>query len=119
MSDFLSAFQVMEDLLRSTASGITQRFNQMTFRMLVDCLKSEDYDAVRIAIEQLEKERNPLAIPPLYVVFKAHPNMAARARASAALSIMDQDKQVQKLVSEKSLKDDVVALVNHYGNYKN
>ncbi len=86
--------------------------------MLVDCLKSEDLEAVRISISQLEKEKNPLAIPPLYLVAEAHPSSFIRERAAQALKILDPNQTANKIANGKDYKEAVPELVKRFGNYK-
>jgi len=86
--------------------------------MLVDCLKSDDPEAVRVSIEQLAKENNPIGIPPLYVVAKAHPSAFIREKASNALKQLDPQGQATKIADGKQYKEAVVELVKHFGNYK-
>ncbi len=118
MTDFRSQFQAFEEFLKTATSGIRQKFDRATYRMLVDCLKSEDPEAVRVAIEQLVKEKNPMGVPPLYVVAKAHPSTFIREKAGHALKELDPQGQALKIADGREYKEAVVALVKHFGNYK-
>ncbi len=81
-------------------------------------LKSDDPESVRIAIAQLVKEKNPLAIPPLYVVAKAHPGSFLREKAQSALDLIDPQHEAEKIAANKPYKEAVYALVHHYGNFR-
>jgi hypothetical protein len=118
LTDFRTQLQAFDDLLKTAASGLRQSFDRVTFRMTVNMLKSDDPEAVRLAITQLAKEKNPLAVPPLYVVAKAHPSAFLRERAQEALKTMDPDGQAAKIADGKDYKVAVVELVKHFGNYK-
>ncbi len=104
--------------MKTATSGIKQKFDRVTFRMLVDCLKSDDAEAVRVAIEQLAKEKSSVAIPPLYVVAKAHPSLSIREKAAHVLMQLDPSGEAGKIADGKQYKEAVVELVKHFGNYK-
>ncbi|HEY9680907.1 MAG TPA: hypothetical protein V6C86_04930 [Oculatellaceae cyanobacterium] len=118
MTDFRTQLQAFDDFLKTAASGLRQSFDRVTFRMTVNYLKSDDPESVRLAITQLAKEKNPLSIPPLYVVAKAHPSAFLRERAQEALKVLDPEGQAAKIADGKDYKDAVVDLVKHFGNYK-
>ncbi|MBU6453680.1 MAG: hypothetical protein KGS72_18010 [Cyanobacteria bacterium REEB67] len=118
MSDFAAEFGKVADLVNGAAKGVLNKFDQMLFNALVGCLKSDDYEAVKVAVDQLVKENRPVSIPPLYFVSKAHPNERAREKARVALSQFKQDEKIQELTAGKEVKDAVVALVKEFGNYR-
>lgn len=118
MTDFRTQLQAFDDFLKTATFGLKQKFDNATFKMLVNCLKSEDPESVRIAILQLAKEKNPLAIAPLYVVAKAHPSSFLRDRAGEALKVLDPDGEAMKIADGKDYKVAVADLVKHFGNYK-
>jgi HEAT repeat protein len=118
LTDFRTQLEAFDDFLKTTTFGLKQKFDNATFKMLVNCLKSEDPESVRIAILQLAKEKNPLAIAPLYVVAKAHPSSFLRDRALEALKILDPDGEAMKIADGKDYKVAVADLVKHFGNYK-
>ena len=117
-SEFLKNFAVIDEFLRNTSKGLLQKLDHMTFKATVNMLKSDDPESVRIAIEQLAKEKNPLSIPPLYVVAKAHPSSFLKEKAQIALNTVDPQHEAEKLAEGKEYKDAVFLLVQHYGNYK-
>ncbi len=118
MSDFLKSFQTVEDFVKNSTKGFMQSLDHMTFKATVNMLKSNDPESVRIAIDQLIKEKNPLSIPPLYVVAKAHPSSFLKDKARSALALIDPDHEADKIAGEKPYKEAVFALVQHYGNYR-
>lgn len=118
MSDFQHKFQSVTDMVQGTAQSIMGKIDHFTFKMLVNCLRNEDFESANTAIEQLTKEKRPLSIPPLYYVWKAHPNQRIRERAEKALEIIDDKDAIVKLTDGKSLEDAVKALIEHYGNFK-
>jgi hypothetical protein len=118
LSDFLKGFQTVEEFVRNSTKGFLQNLDHMSFKATVNMLKSDDAESVRIAIEQLAKEKNPLSIPPLYVVAKAHPSSFLKEKAQTALNIIDPQHEAEKLAGDKPYKEAVFALVQHYGNYR-
>lgn len=118
MSDFLNHLKSVEDFFSKATGGIFAKIDQVSFKMVIDCLKSNDSQAVSIAIDQLVKEKRPVSIPPLYVVAKAHPNPIVRAKAEQALKKLDPANEVEKLAGGKGMKEAVFALVERYGNFK-
>ncbi|HEY9786411.1 MAG TPA: hypothetical protein V6D17_13470, partial [Candidatus Obscuribacterales bacterium] len=118
LSDFLTQLQAVEEAIKHAALGVKAKFDTWTFKMLIGCLKSEDPPAVLVAIDQLVKEKRPISIPPLYVVYKAHPNQAVRNRALVALTQLDPDKDFEKLTEGKEMKEAVKILVERFGNFK-
>ncbi|MBZ0187751.1 MAG: hypothetical protein K8F91_16010, partial [Candidatus Obscuribacterales bacterium] len=111
MSDFHEKFQSMTEFVGGAAKSIMGRLDQFTFKILVDGLKADDYEAVVGTIEQLEKEKKPLSIPPLYFVSKAHPNNLLRQRAEKALANVGNIKEIEKLTDGKSTEDAVKVLI--------
>ncbi len=118
MTDFRTQLQAFDEFIKSASFGLKQKFDSVTFRMTVNYLKSDDPEAVRVAILQLEKEKNPLSIPPLYVVAKAHPSTFLRDKAAAALKTLDPSGEAAKIADGKDYKVAVAELVKHFGNYK-
>lgn len=118
MSDFQQKFQSVTDMVHGTAQSIMGKIDHFTFKMLVNCLRNEDFEAANTAIEQLTKEKRPLSIPPLYYVWKAHPNQRIRERAEKALEIIDNKETIIKMTDGKSLEEAVKTLIEHYGNFK-
>jgi hypothetical protein len=118
MSDFQSKFQSITDIVQGTAQSIMGKIDHFTFKMLVGCLKNEDFESANGAIEQLTKEKRPLSIPPLYYVWKAHPNKRIRERAEKALEVIDDKAAIVEMTEGKSLEEAVKTLIEHYGNFK-
>ena len=54
MSDFQEKFHSMTDLFSGAAKSIMGAIDHFTFKMLVDGLKADDFEAVSGTIEQLE-----------------------------------------------------------------
>ncbi|MFA7335994.1 MAG: hypothetical protein WC028_04370 [Candidatus Obscuribacterales bacterium] len=118
MSDYGAQFNSVADLLSTATKGLYNKIDHMLFKALVACLKSEDYQAVSVAIDQLVKEQKLIGIPPLYFVAKAHPNDRARKKAEIALTKFNQDKRIAELTDGKEIKIAVTELIKEYGNYK-
>lgn len=118
MTDFRTHLQAFDEFLKTTTFSLKQKFDNATFKMLVNCLKSDDAESVRIAILQLAKEKNPLAVAPLYVVAKAHPNSFLRDKATEALRVLDPEGEATRIADGKDYKVAVADLVKHFGNYK-
>ena len=118
MTDFRTQLQAFDDFLKTTTMSLKQKFDHATFKLVINCLKSDDTETVRIAILQLEKEKNLLAIAPLYVVAKAHPTPFLRDRAIEALKVLDPEGEAMKIADGKDYKVAVADLVKHFGNYK-
>jgi hypothetical protein len=118
VSDFASEFNKVSDLVSGAAKGILNKFDQLIFNALIGCLKSNDFEAVKVAVDQLVKENRPVSIPPLYFVSKAHPVDRIREKARTGLSAFDQDKKIAELTEGKEIKEAVQALMQEYGNYR-
>lgn len=118
MSEYENKFQSITDLVQGAANSIMSKIDHFTFKMLVNQLKSEDYEAAKTAIEQLAKEKRPLSIPPLYFVSQAHPNPRVRQKADKALDVVGDKKEIETLTAGKSTEDAVKALIEYFGNYK-
>ncbi len=118
MSELTSGLNLVEDFFKGVSKGFFAKLDDMTFKMTIDGLKNNDYEAVSIIIDQLVKENKPVSIPPLYVVSQAHPNPNVRVKAEKAIATLDHDKVVPKLTTGKSMQDGAKALIEHYGNFK-
>ena len=94
------------------------KIDQMTFKWLVNNLKSDDYQVVADTLEQLEKEKRTISIPPVYFLSVQHPDPRVRNRAAQALSRIDSEGDVSKLTEGKSPEDGVKALIERYGNFR-
>lgn len=109
---------MVEETLRSAAGNVMGKIDQMTFKWLVDNLKSPDYQVVADTLEQLEKEKRPIAIPPVYFLSVQHPDSRIRARAAKALSLIDSESEALKLTEGKTPEEGVKALIQRYGNFR-
>lgn len=118
MADFISAFQSFEESLRSAAGNVMGKIDQMTFKMLINTLKSPDYQAVVDTLDQLGAEKRSISIPPIYFLSAAHPDKRIRARAASVLSSIDPKGEIPHLVEGKSPEDAVRTLIEKYGNFK-
>ncbi|MBI1270656.1 hypothetical protein GC174_09505 [bacterium] len=118
MSEFIDKFQDLVGFVDTTAKSIMGKLDHFTFKMLVDGLKSTDYEAVKSNIEQLEREKRPLSIPPLYFVSQEHPRESIRLRAEKALATIGDKKEIEKVTRGKSTEEAVKALIERYGHYK-
>lgn len=118
MSDWSAQFKTFNDSLGHAAKNVFNMIDQWSFKMLVDNLKSNDYDAVATAIDQLVKENRPLGIAPLYFVSQAHPNLHVRKKATEALKQLGKDVEVEKATQGKSVEEATKILIDMYGNYK-
>lgn len=115
---FQAAFKVVEEYVRTKAGALAARIDRLTFEMLVNCLKSEDPQAVKEAIDQLAKEKRPLAIAPLYVVAEAHPNAWVRQQARNGLRALISDAELAVLTNGTTIQEAVQALIGKYGHYR-
>ena len=104
--------------MRAAAGNVMSKFDQMTFRLLVNCLKSPDYQVVVDTLAQLEKEKRPIAIPPIYLLSAAHPDKRVRQRAAEALTAIDQSGEVEELTQGKEPDQAAKALIQKYGNFR-
>ncbi|GEM_PF-458705 len=117
-NDFLGALKLIDCELKGGAASLLSAVDRLTYSMLVDCLKSQDPDAVKNAIDQLAAEKRPLAIPPLYLVSVAHPLPWVRGQASKALRQLIEPEKLAGLIEGKETGEAVLALIQEFGNYK-
>ncbi len=118
VSDLTSGLQLVENMFKGAAKGLFSKIDQMTFKMTIDGLKSEDYEAISITIDQLVKENRPVSVPPLYVVSQAHPNVRVRKKAYEALKKLDPRGDFEKLTEGKPVEEAAKVLIQKYGNFK-
>lgn len=109
---------MVDEYVKTAASKILSGLDRMTFKMLVETLRSEDPEAVKTAIDQLAKEKRPVAIPPIYVVSVAHPHPWVRQQAKNGLKSLIPDEELKQLTDGKEVQDAVRALIGKYGHYK-
>jgi HEAT repeat protein len=118
LTDFATSFQAIEETLRAAAGNVMGKIDQISFRMLTDCLKSPDYQVVVDTLEQLEKEKRAISIPPVYFLSAAHPDKRIRARAARALAAIDPEGDAEKLAIGKEPDEAVRLLIQKYGNFR-
>ncbi|MBI4532739.1 MAG: hypothetical protein HY711_02235 [Candidatus Melainabacteria bacterium] len=118
MQEFQAYFQSIDDYLKKVCESILNKVDRATYSMLVECLKSEDPEAVDEAISQLVREKRLLAIAPLYLVYVAHPHSWLRARARLALKSLIADEELVRLTHGKNVSGSVEALIQKFGHYK-
>lgn len=118
MPDFASAFHSLEESLRSAAGSVMGKLDQITFSMLINCLKSDDYQTVADTLKQLQNEKRPISIPPVYFLSVAHPDPRIKALARKTLESMEDPREIDKLTSGKEAREAVAALLEKYGNYR-
>ena len=118
VSDFGGQFKGLTESLGSAAKGMYNKFDQWSFKMLVDNLKSNDFDAVSEAVDQLVKEKRLLGIPPLYFVSQVHPSTYARQKAASGLEQFGRQSEIEAIVNGKSVEEATKALIEKFGNYK-
>jgi hypothetical protein len=118
VSELISGLKMVEDMLQGAAKGFFAKLDAMTFKMTLDGLKAEDYEAISITIDQLVKEHRSISIPPLYVVSQAHPNPAVRNKAYEALKKLDPKLEFEHLTEGKPVEEAAKVLIQRFGNYK-
>ncbi len=118
MSELASGLKMVEDLFHGATKGFFAKLDDVTFKMTLNGLKSEDYEAISITIDQLVKEHRAISIPPLYVVSQAHPNVRVRTKAYEALKQLDPDLEFEHLTEGKPVDEATRLLVQRYGNFK-
>lgn len=118
MADFATSFQAFEEMLRSASDNVLGKFDRFTFKMLVNNLKSTDFQVVKDTLEQLGKEKRPISIPPVYYVYAEHPDNRLRMVAEKSLHEIDPTGDWQKVTKGKSTKDAVMELIKLYGNFR-
>ena len=118
MSEYKEKLEDLAGFVENAAKSIMGKLDQFTFKMMVDNLKSSDYESVKGTIEQLEREARPLSIPPLYFVSKEHPVKQVRERAAKAVGVIGDKKEIDKLTKGKSTEDAVKILIEEFGHYR-
>lgn len=118
MSDLANGLHMVEEMLRGATKGLFAKLDEVTFKMTLNGLKTDDYEAISITIDQLVKENRSISIPPLYVVSQAHPNPHVRKKAYEALIKLDPDREFEHLTENKPVEEATRVLIEKYGNYK-
>ncbi len=104
--------------MRLACGKFMSRVDQLTFAMLIDCLKSSDQAVVIDTLALLEKEKKQLAIPPVYFLSRAHPLKKIRQKALETFAVLDQNGEARKIVEGKSTEFAVKELIEKYGNFR-
>ncbi|CAN5260845.1 hypothetical protein BH10CYA1_BH10CYA1_35820 [soil metagenome] len=118
MSELASGLKMVEDMFHGATKGFFAKIDDVTFKMTLNGLKTDDYDAISITIEQLVKEHRSISIPPLYVVSQAHPNVRVRTKAYEALKKLDPDLEFEHLTDGKPVDEATRLLLQRFGNFK-
>lgn len=113
-----ACLKIVDEYVRSAAGALISGIDRVTFQMLVNCLKSDDPEAVRQAIDQLAREGRPAAIAPLYVVSVAHPHPWVRQKAKGGLKSLVKESELEELIRGKDVEDAVRALIARFGHYR-
>lgn len=118
VNDFLASLKMLEEQAKAGGKSVLSAFDRLTYGMLVDCLKSQDPNAVKEAIDGLARERRLVGVPPLYLVSVAHPNEWVREQAKAGLAKLVSPAELEKITQGKDTKVAVTALIEQYGHYR-
>jgi HEAT repeat protein len=116
--DFDKFFKNIVKKLSTGLEGILSYIDRKMFVSLVNCLKYDDEAAVKDALNQLIDEKNKLAIAPIYLASKKHPNFRIRELCNEALGKIDDKEKIEKIVDGKETKEAVEELIDEYGNYR-
>lgn len=118
VSELGAGLELVENMFRGVTKGFFSKIDEMTFKMTLNGLKADDFEAISITIDQLVKENRRISIPPLYVVSQAHPLVRVRTKAYEALTKIDPDREFEHLTEGKPLEAATRILIEKYGNYK-
>lgn len=118
MSEFVSLLKEIQGFVKDAGTSAYKKLDKATYTMLIDGLKGEDPESVKVVIDQLKKERHPLAIPPMFIVAHMHPIAWVRTQAQNALLDLAGANELEGLTSGKTFKEQVKILLEHYGNYR-
>jgi hypothetical protein len=117
-SQFAETLSEIKTFVQTCTDSFLAKVDRASYISLVDCLKSEDPEAIRIAINQLVKEKRLLAVAPLYLVAKGHVVPWVRQQAEKGLDSLVPRAEIDELVKGKDLKEAVFLLIQHYGHYQ-
>jgi hypothetical protein len=118
VTDYSQQFGKVYEQIVSSSKGMLGKLDHFLYKSLVNFLRSDDYEAVATALDQLVHEKKEIAIPPIYFVSVAHPNERARQKARESLKHFNQDKKIEELTHNKETREAVTALIKEFGNYK-
>jgi len=118
MSEFTDGLKLLEAYFKDVADSVLSKFDRITYGMLVNCLKSNDPDAIKDALDQLAREKRPLAIAPIYLVSKSHPIAWVRQQAENVLPQLVNPQELTKVTDGLDTKSAVAALVQKYGHFR-
>ncbi len=116
--DFDKIFKNIVKKISTGLEGILSFIDKKMFMSLVNCLKYDDPIAVKDALNQLIDEKNKLAIAPIYLASKKHPNSNIRELCDDALGKIDEKEKIEKITKGKETKEAVEELIDVYGNYR-
>lgn len=111
-------FKNVMDKVSSGLEGLLSFIDKKMFISLINCLKYDDEFAVKDALNQLIDEKNKLAIAPIYLASKRHPNYRVREMCKDALAKIDDAEKINEITKDKDDKDAVEELIDIYGNYR-
>ena len=117
-AEFKTGIKILEEHIKSCANSVFAAMDRFTFRMLINALKSSDPEAIKGTINQLVKEKRPLAIPPLYLVSVAHSSAQARKYALEGLKTLVPENKIEEIVKGKNIEGAVQALIKEFGHYR-
>ncbi len=115
---FNELFKSMMDTINSGFGGILSIIDKRLFIRLVNCLKYNDIGAVKTALDSLVEEKNKLAIAPIYLTHKKHPNPVVRQLCREALCKIDNIDKITRITQNKDDRESMEALIKEYGNYR-
>ncbi len=119
MDEFSKQLHSVTESISGAAKGFMSYLDHLTFKMLIDNLKANDLQVVIDTISQLEKEKRPLSIAPLYFVSKNHPNPKVREQAQKAVLSMVDPAELEKLTAGKTSEEATKILIQEFGHYRN
>ncbi len=117
-NDFNDMFKDLLSKIGSGLTGIVSYIDRRLFMMEINCLKSNDTEAVKGVLDNLVKKKNKLAIAPIYLAYKKHPNISVRELCEGALSKIDNIDRIKEITQDKDDKESMEALIKTYGNYR-
>lgn len=118
MSELATMLKELEGYVKTASASAYKKLDKATYRMLIDGLKGEDPESVKVVIDQLKKEGHALAVPPMFIVAHAHPIEWVRKQARNALLDLAGANELEGLTAGKTFKEQVHVLLEHYGNYR-
>ncbi len=118
LNDFENQLAGLLHSVGTATRGVFGAIDKMLFQAVINGLKSEDFEAASISIDQLAKEKKTISIAPLYLVYKSHPNQRVRVKAGEALKAFGEDEKIRELTEGKEIKEAMKSLIEEFGNFK-